>query len=182
MLIHVYKCPGPFKRNGLCYDLKSADSDDIPSGWFDNLTDAVKAAGTRSLAPKKKDEDEKKAKALKRAKKMAGLPYVAPALPALSVSENDMGHEDLPPIEMSNENDKKTHVFAEGSSVSTVVRDDLEPEKDAQNPFTPKLTDGDKLDILELERSGAKVKDIAEKFDVSRATIYKVLKEIKETK
>jgi len=68
----VYKCPGPFSRNGGTYDTKGVQSEDehkaaLVNGWFKTMPEAIEgrsAVVEAADAPPTRDELEQKAKEL----------------------------------------------------------------------------------------------------------------------
>lgn len=56
---HLYKCPGPYVQHGIMYGIKGVKHSldkaaALKDGWFETFEEAGKAAGSKALAPVKK--------------------------------------------------------------------------------------------------------------------------------
>lgn len=40
----IFRCPGPKEWEGISYDSRLIDGDEIPQGWYETILDAQKAA------------------------------------------------------------------------------------------------------------------------------------------
>jgi hypothetical protein len=192
--VHIFRCPGPYEREGVRYSLKShEEGKDVPDGWFLELSEAVEAAGEVALIPPPKNTARKL--------KMAGLTPSKPVAPAEEVEESTEpkeDDEDVQPISESEEveaiTDEEEAVEKEGETTGgedvnqegtgeeandTDEKEEVTPRDDGKDfKRYEELTEEERKEIAELLTvENVDEKGIRDEYNIHHLTLKKLKSE-----